>query len=68
MNAVAIMYVNEHLESLRAEARQRSAASQGRQRSLRARIASTTTGLRRTLGFESSGPTIPTLRNYPFEG
>ena len=68
MNAVAIMYVNEHLESLRAEARQRNAASSGQQRSLRARIASTTAELRRTFGFESSGPALPTLRNYPFEG
>jgi hypothetical protein len=68
VNAVAIMYVNEHLESLRAEARQRNAASLGQRRGLRARIAASATELRRTLGFEPSGPTLPTLRNYPFEG
>ncbi len=68
MNAVAIMYVNQHLESLRAEAQQRGAVSLVRKSSLRARIASAATELRRTLGFESNGPTLPTLRNYPYEG
>ena len=68
MNAVAIMYVNQHLESLRAEAQQRGAVSLVRKSSLRDRIASAATELRRTLGFESSGPTLPTLRNYPYEG
>jgi hypothetical protein len=68
VNAVAIMYVNEHLESLRADAKQRRSASQAGKRSLRDRIASAVTELRRTFGFESGGPPFPTLRNYPFEG
>jgi hypothetical protein len=68
VNAVAIMYVNEHLESLRAEARQRSTASLGRRRSLRARVASTAAGLRRSLGFDASGVALPTLHDSPLEG
>ena len=68
VNAVAVIYVNDHLESLRAEARQRRTASLGPKRSARDRIAATARELRRTLGFEASGPALPTLRNYPFEG
>ena len=68
MNAVAIMYVNDHLESLRAEARQRRAASPTRKRSLRDRIASLASGLRSTLGFEAAGTTVPTVKNYPYGG
>jgi hypothetical protein len=68
VNAVAIMYVNEHLESLRADAHQHRSASQAGKRSLSDRIASAVTELRRTLGLESTGPAFPTLRDYPFEG
>ena len=68
VNAIAVIYVNDHLESLRAEARQRRTASLGPKRSARDRIAATARELRRTLGFEASGPALPTLRNYPFEG
>lgn len=68
MNAIAVIYVNDHLESLRAEARQRRTASLGPKRSTRDRIAAAATELRRTLGFQAGGPSLPTLRNYPFEG
>ena len=68
MNAIAVIYVNDYLESLRAEARQRRTASLGPKRSARDRISATVTELRRTLGFQASGPSLPTLRNYPFEG
>ena len=68
MNAVAVMYVNEHLESLRSEAQLRRLAGQGERRSLRGRIAAATAELRRTLGFEASGPAVPTLKNYPYGG
>ena len=68
MNAVAIMYVNDHLESLRAEARQRRAASLTEKRSLRGRIASLASGLRSTLPREATGTTVPTLKNYPYGG
>lgn len=68
MNAVAIIYVNEHLESLRAEAQQHRAASLAERRSLRDRIASLTSELRRSLGSEATGPTVPKLKNYPYGG
>ena len=68
MNAIAVMYVNEHLESLRFEAQQRRSAGQAERRSIRSRIASTTAELRRTLGIESSGTTVPALKNYPYGG
>ncbi len=68
MNAIAVIYVNDHLQSLRAEARQRPTASLGTRRTLRDRIAGSATELRRTLGIGASGPALPTLRNYPFEG
>lgn len=68
MNAIAAMYVNEHLESLRSEAQQRRSARQAESRSIRSRIASATAELRRTLGIEASGPTVPALKNYPYGG
>lgn len=68
MNAIAVMYVNEHLESLRSEAQQRRLAGQAESRSIRSRIASATAELRRTLGIEGSGPTVPALKNYPYGG
>jgi hypothetical protein len=66
VNAVSIMFVNDHLESLRAEARQHRAASLAEGRSLRDRIASSATELRRILGHEATGPAIPTLKEYPY--
>ena len=69
MNALAIMYVNDHLESLHAEARQRRlAASLADKRSPRETLASAGASLRRILGGESSGSTIPKLTNYPYGG
>jgi hypothetical protein len=63
VNAVAIMYVNDHLETLRAEARQRRAASLADRRSLRSRISGT---ISRTLGIGTTGPALPKLTNYPY--
>ena len=68
MNAVAVMYVNQHLETLRAEAQLRRTASLAERRSLSSRIASATTELRRTLGIGSTGPALPELKNYPYGG
>ena len=69
MNAIAVIYVNEHLESLRLEAQQRRMASLTADKgSLRDRIASVASELRRILGGESGGPTIPALKNYPYGG
>ena len=68
MNAVAIIYVNEHLEGLRAEAQRDRAASLASESSLRKRIGSASDSLRRTLGIGSTGPVLPQLRDYPFGG
>ena len=67
MNAVAVMYVNSHLADLRAEAHHNRMASLVERRSLRARIASRTAGLRKVLSTES-GLVVPELKNYPYGG
>ena len=67
MNAVAIMYVNSHLADLRAEAQLNRMASLVEKRSLRARLASRTAGLRKVLSTES-GLVVPELKNYPNGG
>ena len=67
MNAVAVIYVNEHLEELRAEAqRKRIAASLAPKRSLRARIAAAASSLDRRFGSDATGPTLPTLSHWPY--
>jgi hypothetical protein len=68
VNAVAIMYVNDHLEGIRADARQHRAASLAPRRSLRARMAAGGNGLRRILGGDSTGSVVPKLTNYPYGG
>ena len=67
MNAVAVMYVNSHLADLRAEAQHNRMASLVERRSLRARLASRTAGLRKVLNTES-GLVVPELKNYPYGG
>ena len=67
MNAVAVMYVNSHLADLQAEARSRRADPLVEKRSLRARLASRTAGLRKVLSTES-GLVVPELKNYPYGG
>ena len=67
MNAVAIIYVNEHLEGLRSEAQKRRlAASLDSKPTLRARLAAAATNLRRTLGADEIGPNVPHLSNRPY--
>ncbi len=67
MNAVAVMYVNAHLEELRAEAqKKRLAASLAPKRSLRARIAAASVSLRKTLGSDEIGPDLPHLSHWPY--
>ena len=68
MNALAVMYVNEHLESLRSEAQQRRAASLAERRSLRDRLASAAFDIRRVLGADAGDPVLPKLENYPYGG
>ena len=67
MNALAVLYVNEHLEDLRSAARQHHlAASLAPRPSLRERLASSFISLRRTLGLDEIGPTIPQLSHWPY--
>ncbi len=67
MNAVAIIYVNQHLEDLRSEARDRRiAASLDPKPSLRARLAATATDLRRAIGADDIGPNVPRLSHWPY--
>ena len=67
MNAVAVLYVNDHLAHLRSEAQDRRMAALADRRSLRERLGSAVAEIRKTLGAES-GPTVPTLKNYPYGG
>ena len=61
MNALAVLYVNEHLEDLRSAARQHHlAASLAPRPSLRERLASSFISLRRTLGLDESRSDHPT--------
>ena len=67
MNALAVIYVNDHLQSLRSEASQRRAASLAERRSLRDRLASAAANVRRVIGGDQ-GPVVPKLENYPYGG
>ena len=68
VNAVAVIYVNQHLEELRAEAqRDRAAALLVERRSLRERLSSGAASLKKVLGSDG-GPVVPQLRNYPYGG
>jgi hypothetical protein len=68
VNAIALIYVNDHLEHLRAQAQDRRLASLADRRSLRDRIGSAGTELRKTLGLDATGPVLPTLKDYPYGG
>ena len=64
MKAIATIYVNQHLDSLRAE-RSRS-ASLTPKRSLRSRISAAATSL--AIVTSNPDPVVPKLQNYPYEG
>lgn len=66
MNAVAVIYVNQHLESLRSENQQDRMASRVAKRSLRSRIAATAAAL--GIVSTSSDAVVPKLVNYPYGG
>jgi hypothetical protein len=68
VNALAVIYVNEHLDMLRSEAAQRRTASQAERRSLRDRLASAASDVRRVLGGDSDDSVLPKLENYPYGG
>jgi hypothetical protein len=66
VNAVAVIYVNQHLDSLRAEHQRNRMASGLARRSLRSRISAAAA----SLGIISSDaePVLPRLSNYPYGG
>jgi hypothetical protein len=67
VNAISIIYVNEHLQSLRAESqRKRPMASLGEKRSLRARIAAASKNLRRAMAADEIDTTLPVLTHWPY--
>lgn len=67
MNAIAAIYVSQHLTELQAEAHRNRTASLVAKRSLRQRVASATASLRSVLG-QGNGPVVPNLKNYPYGG
>ena len=66
MNAVAIIYVNQHLDSLRAEHQRNRMASGLAKRSLRSRISAVAASL--GIGTSDTEPVVPRLTNYPYGG
>ncbi len=66
MNAIAVIYVNQHLDSLRAE-RQRNRMAPGvAKQGVRSRIASAAAAL--GIVASQSDPVAPKLTNYPYGG
>ena len=68
MNALAVIYVNDHLQMLDAEARHARLASLAGRRSLRDRLGSALSSLRGMFVGDTSGTTVPKLNNYPYGG
>jgi len=66
VNAVAIIYVNQHLDSLRAENQRNRMASGLAKRSLRSRISATAASL--GIITANTDPVVPRLANYPYGG
>ena len=66
MNAVAVIYVNQHLDSLRAEHQRNRMASGLAKRSLRSRISAAAASL--GIVTASSDTVVPKLTNYPYGG
>ena len=66
MNAVAVIYVNQHLDSLRAEHQRNRMASGLARRSLRSRISAAAASL--GIGSADSDIVVPRLTNHPYGG
>ena len=69
MNAIAVLYVNEHLQELLDEAAERHALKPQRP-SLRQRIASAASKAQASLGMplDDRGTILPKLQDYPYRG
>ena len=66
MNAIAVIYVNQHLETLRAEHQRNRMAAGVDKRSIRSRIAAAAASL--GIVAANSEPVTPKLQNYPYGG
>ena len=66
MNAIAVIYVNQHLDTLRAENQRNRMADGVDKRSIRSRIAAAAASL--GIVSTSSEPVVPKLQNYPYGG
>jgi hypothetical protein len=67
VNAVSIIYVNDHLEDLWAQTRQhRLAASLASKPSRRARLAATLATIRRTIAADEIAQNVPNLSHWPY--
>ncbi len=67
MNAISVIYVNQHLDTMRTEQQQRNRmASLAPKRSLRSRIAAAAASL--GIVAANSDPVVPKLTNYPYGG
>jgi hypothetical protein len=67
VNALSVIFVNDHLNELQAMARQHPAADLVTKRSMRERIAAATASLRSVVG-STDDTVVPKLRNYPYGG
>ena len=68
MNTYAILVVNQHLESLLAEAAHERLLNQGPRPSLRDRVASKMSSLRSAIAepADASASVLPALNDYPY--
>lgn len=66
MNAISVIYVNQHLDSLRAESQRSRVASLTPKRSMRSRIGAAAARL--GIIASNSDPVVPKLQNYPYGG
>jgi hypothetical protein len=66
VNAVAVIFVNQHLDSIRAENQRNRLASELTRRSLRSRVSAAAA----SLGIVTADPepVVPRLTNYPYGG
>jgi len=66
VNALAVIYVNQHLDSIRADHQRSRLASGPAKRSLRSRISAAAASL--GIGTADPEPVVPRLTNYPYGG
>ena len=66
MNAIAVIYVNQHLDSLREENKRDRMASGVAKRGMRSRVAAAAASL--GIVSRTTDSVVPKLTNYPYGG